>query len=85
MGKDKYNGFVTVFISGDLGVLAIAKSILESEGIKYSVSGEIFQSILGVGVQGGIFGNKGTAAQIQVMPEDAEIATELLAELSTPE
>ena len=84
MKETGYRELITVFTSGDLGVLAIAKSILESSEIQYSVKNEIFQSILGVGIQGGMFGNKGTASQIQVMPKDVEVAKELLAELSNP-
>ncbi len=72
----------TVFVSGDLGVIAIAESLLNSAGIEYFVDGEIFQSILGVGIQSGIFSNNGTAAKIKVKPEDEETAKELLKDLT---
>ena len=71
----------TVLESGDLGIISIAQSLLDSVGIEYVVDGEIFQSILGVGLQSGIFSKNGTAAKIKVRAEDEQVAKELLKDL----
>ena len=79
--KEDKKQLKTVFTSGNLGVLAIAESLLNSAGIEYVVDGEIFQSILGVGIQSGIFSKNGTAAKIKVKTEDEQTAKELLKDL----
>ena len=79
--KEDKKQLKTVFTSGNLGVLAIAESLLNSAGIEYVVDGEIFQSILGVGIQSGIFSKNGTAAKIKVKAEYEQTAKELLKDL----
>ncbi len=72
----------TVLESGDLGIIGIAKSLLESVGIEYTVDGEIFQSMLGMGFQSGIFSKNGIMAKIKVRAEDEQLAKELLKDLT---
>ena len=80
--EEKTNELKTVFETGNMGVLAIAESLLNSADIEYFTEGEIFQSMLGVGLPRGFFSKKGTLAKIKVKPEDEQTAKELLEELS---
>ncbi len=82
-GEDvyEYQDLVSVYGPADAGAMAIAKSLLEDEGIKYFVKNEILQELLGVGRfntgYNPIFGPE----LIQVAPEDAERAAELLKDI----
>ncbi|MCF7920067.1 MAG: DUF2007 domain-containing protein [Candidatus Cloacimonetes bacterium] len=67
--------YVTVLQTMDLGLIAIAKSILEGSGIEYITLNENFGAIYN-----GFYSITGLI-KIQVMGEQAEVATELLAEL----
>ncbi|GAB6178696.1 hypothetical protein JCM14036_00150 [Desulfotomaculum defluvii] len=70
---------VTVFSSMDLGVVAVAKSLLESSGIMYFAKGESLQGLFGVGNIG--FNVISGPVQIQVKEEDVQDAKILLGEL----
>jgi hypothetical protein len=65
-------GPTTILESGDPAVLAVAKSLLDAAEIEYLAKGEGLQNVLPMG----------SVVQLQVAPEDAEDARELLAELN---
>jgi hypothetical protein len=67
--------YVTVLETMDLGLIALAKSLLESSGIEYVTLNENFGSIYN-----GFYAITGQI-QIQVQGEEAEIAKSLLADL----
>ena len=58
--------WVTVLYSGDLSLVSIAKSLLESEGIPYLASGETLTEV---------------SARVQVKKEDEEYVKKLFTEL----
>ncbi len=65
---------VTVFSSRDPGLVAVAKSLLQSAGILFSVRGEMLQNLP-------VF----SPAELQVLTTDADDARRILADLSQPE
>jgi hypothetical protein len=65
------SGPVTVFTTRDPGLLALAKSLLESAGIEHNASGEFLQNIPGQLVW----------IELQVPAENAAEAQEILADL----
>ena len=71
---------VTIFSTGDRGAIAMAKSLLEAEEIKYLVKNEAAQDLLGYGGLGG-FNPVAGPIEIQVTEEDAEEAKEILKDL----
>ena len=72
---------VTVLASGDPGLMAIAKSLLQSADIPFLVQGEGVQDLFGVGRIGSGFNLVTGPARLQVGADDAPDARELLAEL----
>jgi Putative prokaryotic signal transducing protein len=72
---------VTVFATGDPGLLAIAKSILQSADVLFATRGEGLQNIIGVGHLSGAFNPLTGPMELQVRAEDAEDARLLLADL----
>ena len=72
---------VTVFVTGDSGLIAIAKSLLQSADIPFLVQGEGVQDFLGIGrATGGV--NRITGPmEIQVRADDAGDARLILADL----
>ena len=72
---------VTVYETGNLGAVAVAKSLLESVGIKYLVKGEGIQDLFGIGRIGSMYNMVTGPIQIQVLKGNAEDARELLADL----
>ena len=76
---------VTVLRSADSGLLAVAQSLLRSADIPTLVRGEALQDLIGAGRIGGCNIVTGPA-ELQVRPEDAADAREILRELrpSTP-
>jgi hypothetical protein len=72
--------FVKVFESSDPGLTAIIKSILDGAGIKYFVTGENIQSILGAKFEFAFGSDIGNAIFL-VSKEDETTAMELLKEL----
>jgi Putative prokaryotic signal transducing protein len=72
---------VSVFATGDAGLIAVAKSLLESEGIDYFVRGDGLQDLAGFGRITGyssVFG----PAEFWVRVEDAERTRALLKDLT---
>lgn len=74
---------VPVLATGDAGVIAIAKSLLEAEKIEYFVRGEGLQDLFGVGRVTGYSFAMGPA-EFWVRSDDADRAHELLDGLTAP-
>jgi hypothetical protein len=70
--------FVTVLETGDPGLLALARSLLEAEGIPSLFLGEGLQSLFGAGTLGAGFNIAVGPVHIQVPTSQAERAWELL-------
>jgi Putative prokaryotic signal transducing protein len=69
---------VTVLETGDPGLVAVAKSLLESAGINYFARGEGVQDLFAAGRLGTGFSPVVGPIQLQVAAEDADEAKELL-------
>ena len=69
-------GLVAVLVTNDAAALAVAKSLLDAEGIECEVLGESGQEALGLGPLPGATG----PMQLMVAPEDEEAARSLLAQ-----
>jgi hypothetical protein len=67
--KTEFVEHVTVFTTGNSVILAMAKSVLESAGIRCFVKGEVLQDLFRIGT-----------AEIRVGKEDEERAVRLLQE-----
>jgi hypothetical protein len=76
---------VTVFDTGEPADVIVAKSLLEAEGIEYFAKGEGVQDLIGAGRIGSGFNTMVGQVEIQVRPEDAERAHQLLARLDEGE
>ena len=72
---------VTVLATGDAGLIALAKSLLEGETIDYFVRGDGLQDLFGLGRMTGYSFAMGPA-EFLVRAEDADRARELLEGLS---
>jgi hypothetical protein len=79
---DPHIRLVTVFETSDVGVVAIAKSVLEEADIDYTVQGESLRNVLGWG-SSEVFNAAGGVAAFQVRAEDAGRATALLSRLTS--
>jgi hypothetical protein len=77
---EEFVEFVKVFESADPALTAIIKSILDSAGIRYFVTGDNMQSILGAKFEFGMGADLGNA-EFQVSEDDEETVRELLHEL----
>lgn len=69
---------VTVFASGDAARLAVAKLVLESEGIPFVTLGEGVQDLFGIGRLFSGLNLVTGPVQLRVREEDAARALELL-------
>ena len=76
--------FASVFTTGDPGVIAVAKSLLDAEGIEYLVRAEGLQDLFGWGRLGAGYTILAGPAEFVVREDDAARARELLADLMTP-
>jgi putative signal transducing protein len=74
---------VSVFETGDAGLIAVAKSLLEGEEIDYFVRGDGLQDLFGLGRMTGFNFAMGPA-EFWVRVDDADRARDLLAQLSVP-
>jgi hypothetical protein len=74
-------GLVRVLATGDAGVIAIARSLLDGEEIDFYVSGDGLQDLFGVGRIAGFSFATGPA-EFWVREDDAERARELLEALT---
>ena len=70
----------TVLMTSDVGMIAVAKSLLESSGIRYYAKGELLQNVFGLGWIPGVNPTFGSI-ELQVAPEDEASALEALREL----
>ena len=70
-----------VFRTGDAGLIALAKSLLDSEEIEYLVRSENVQDLFGWGRFGSNFNVVSGPAEFVVREEDAERARTLLKDL----
>jgi hypothetical protein len=70
--------------TGDPGVIALGKSLLEAEGIEYLVRGENLQDLFGYGRLGVGFSIVSGPAEFVVREDDAERAREVLSDLLSP-
>jgi len=69
-------GLVAVLVTNDAAALAVAKSLLDAEGVECEVLGESGQEALGLGPLPGATG----PMQLMVAREDEETARALLAQ-----
>jgi len=74
---------VTVFETADPGLVAVAKSLLDSAGIQYFAKGEALQNLFGWGQFGTGFSPIVGVIQLQVAADDADDAKALLDDLRT--
>ena len=84
MSPSDHDDLVTILETADVNLLAVIKSILQGAEISFLVQGEGALSLLPIGRLGGPFTRRGLGAAIMVAKEDAEIARELLSEISEP-
>jgi hypothetical protein len=73
---------VPVFRTGEPALIAVAKSLLEAEGIEYFVRAEPVQNLFGYGGLGAGYNFITGPAEFVVREDEAERALELLQELS---
>ncbi len=77
--------FVTVYETGDPAFIAFAKSILQSEGIKYFIKGEGIQDLFAGGRLGTGFNPVIGPVEIQVDEKDVQKAKDLLSQIEQGE
>jgi hypothetical protein len=75
---------VCVLATGDAGLIAVAKSLLEADAIDYFVRGDGLQDLFGLGRIAG-YGFATGPAEFLVREDDADRARELLAGLTPPD
>ena len=75
---------VTVLSTGDPALIAMAKSLLDDEGIEYLLRGEGLQDLFGWGRVGTGYNILTGPAEFVVRTDDAERARQLLHDLVTP-
>jgi hypothetical protein len=71
-----------VFRTGDAGLIALAKSLLDAEGIEYMARHDAVQDLFGWGRVGGGFNYIVGPVEFVVRKDDAERARTLLRDLS---
>jgi putative signal transducing protein len=76
--------FASVLTTGDPGVIAVAKSLLDAEAIEYLVRAEGLQDLFGWGRLGAGYNILAGPAEFVVREDDAARARELLADLLNP-
>ena len=72
---------VTVFETGDPGLVPLVKSLLDSAGIRFVAKGDLLQDILGLGRFPGGTNLVAGPVEFQVNADDAEKAKALLSDL----
>ena len=77
----EYAEYVTVIATGDSALLAVAKSLLDSADIKCIAKGEGLQDLFAFGRLGAGFNPLVGPVELQVLPEYAEEAKTLLADI----
>ena len=79
LNKEK---LVTIFATGNHGIIALAKSILDDAGIQYYAKNERAEDLIGIGVIGTGFNPIIGPIELQVLEENAAEAKDLLKDLS---
>ncbi len=74
---------VSIFRTGDAGLIPLAKSLLDSENIEYLVRGEAVQDLFGSGRLGAGYNIVTGPAEFVVRQADADRARALLADLTS--
>ena len=82
MTKQNDEKLVTVFATGNHGIIALAKSMLDDAGIQYYAKNERTEDLIGIGVIGTGYNPIIGPVELQVIESDAEEAKKLLEELS---
>ena len=77
----EYVQLVTVFTTGHEGIVALARSILDSAAIEYSLKGEGLQDLFALGRIGSGFNPVVGPVEIQVHKDDEAKARGLLVDL----
>lgn len=80
--EPKDDKVVTVFATGNHGLIALAKSILDDAGIKYYAKNERSEDLIGIGVVGTGYNPLIGPIELQVLEQNAEEAKALLKDLS---
>jgi hypothetical protein len=80
-GKRQVDEPVTVFETNDPALLAVAESLLESEGIRFFAKGEALQNLFGAGAVSGFNPITGPV-ELQVSADDAADARSTLRDLA---
>jgi putative signal transducing protein len=83
-GKSEEERFVTVFTTGDPGLIAFAKSLLNDADIPYVVKGEGVQDLFGMGRMGTGYNFITGPVRLQVHSNYEREARELLSEIESP-
>ena len=78
---DEYIEFETVLKTGNIALIAVAQSLLESAGIEYFVKGEGLQDLFGLGRMGTGFNPIAGPIELQVDKSSADEARVLLSDL----
>jgi hypothetical protein len=73
---------VTVFATGNHGIIALAKSILDDAGIQFYAKNERTEDLIGLGVIGTGYNPVIGPIELQVLEENAAEAKDLLKDLS---
>lgn len=76
---------VTVFETGDPGLVALARSLLDSARIEFATKGEAIQDLLGLGRFPAVSNLVTGPVVFQVQPDDALKARSLLRDLQRGE
>lgn len=79
--KNNNEKLVTVFSSGNHGLIALAKSVLDDAKIEYYAKNEYTVNLIGLGVFGTGFNPIIGPVEIQVFEENADEAKQLLNDL----
>jgi hypothetical protein len=75
---------VTVFRTGDAGLIAFVKSLLEGARIEYTTRGESVQNLFGYAHVGMPVDPIAGPVEFQVRPEDVERTRDLLKDVDSP-
>jgi hypothetical protein len=78
----KNEKLITVFSTGNHGLIALAKSILDDAKIGYYAKNENSEDLIGIGVVGTGYNPVIGPIELQVLEENAEEARKLLKDLS---
>jgi hypothetical protein len=84
MPESEHQDLVTILETSDVSLLAVIKSILQSAEILFLVQGDEALGLLPMANIGGPFSKRGLGVAVMVAAADADVARELLSEISEP-